>query len=116
LVPHWAKDPSIGSRMINARSETVAQKPSFRAAAARRRCLVPALGYYEWQAGATAKARKTPYFLHADDEKMLGFAGLYEVWRDATLPDDDPKHLRWTCTIITRAAPDALGHIHDRSP
>lgn len=113
LVPHWAKDPSIGTRMINARSETVGVKPSFRAAAARRRCLVPADGYYEWM---TAGGHKTPYYLYDADGAVLAMAGLYEIWRDHSAPADDPAALLWTCTVITRAAPDALGHIHDRSP
>ena len=113
LVPSWARDPSIGTRMINARSETVDSKPSFRAAAARRRCLVPADGYYEW---SVIGGRKTPYYLHPADDALLAMAGLYEIWRDPTLPEDDPAHLLWTCAVITRPAPDALGHIHDRSP
>lgn len=114
LVPHWAKDRSIGTRMINARSETVAEKPAFRAAAVRRRCLVPADGYYEWMPTA---GRKIPYFLHAPDDGILAMAGLYEVWRDPEVQgDNDAAALVWTCTVITRAAPDALGHIHDRSP
>lgn len=113
LVPSWAKDAAAAARMINARSETVGVKPSFKAAAARRRCLVPADGYYEW---AVSGGRKTPYFLHGVDGELLAMAGLYEIWRDPTVPDDDPARLLWTCTVITRPAPDALGHIHDRSP
>ena len=112
LVPSWAKDVSIGSRMINARSETVLDKPAFRKAAARRRALVPMDGYYEWQ--AHERGPKTPYFLHADTP--LAAAGLYELWRDHTKADDDPTRWLWTVTIITRPATDALGHIHDRCP
>lgn len=113
LVPHWAKDPAIGARMINARSETVAVKPSFQASAARRRCLVPADGYYEWTRHGS---HKTPYFLHDPDGARLAMAGLYAIWRDPGRDDEDPDRLLWTCTVITRAAPDTLGHIHDRSP
>lgn len=113
LVPHWAKDPSIGSRMINARGETVTQKPAYRAAAARRRCLVPADGYYEWMKTGSGK---TPYFLYDPEQPLLAMAGLYEAWRDPDKPEDDADAILWTCTVITRSAPDELGHIHDRSP
>jgi putative SOS response-associated peptidase YedK len=121
LVPSWAKDPSVGSRMINARVETVAEKPSFRRAFARRRCLLPADGYYEWYAGedgpAGAKAkRKQPYYIHPADDSVLALAGLYEFWRDRTLPADDPAAWWATCTIITTSAQDELGRIHDRMP
>ena len=83
LVPSWAKDISIGSRLINARSETVAVKPAFRRAFARHRCLLPADGFYEWEkTGDPAKPRKQPYFIHREDGGVLAFAGLYELWRD----------------------------------
>ncbi|WP_199439737.1 SOS response-associated peptidase [Umezawaea beigongshangensis] len=113
LVPSWAKDRKIGSKMINARVETLTEKPAFRAAARRRRCLVPADGYYEWQ---TADGRKTPYFLHAADEEVLAFAGLYELWQDPERAEDDPDRWLWSCTIVTTSAPDTLGHVHDRCP
>lgn len=122
LVPGWAKDPSIGARMINARAETVADKPAFRRALASRRCLVPAEGYYEWQrrpAPDGGRPGRQPYWIHPDDDRPIAFAGLYEFWRDPDRADDDP--LRWlvTTTIITTAA-DAtdpvLGPIHDRRP
>ncbi|WP_214110808.1 SOS response-associated peptidase [Acrocarpospora catenulata] len=108
LVPSWAKDPSIGSKMINARVETVADKPAFRRAFASRRCLLPADGYYEWM--PTEQKRKQPYFIHRADGDVLAMAGLYEFWKD---PEDD-----WlvTCTVITTTAEDELGHIHDRTP
>ena len=114
LVPSWAKDPAIGSKMINARSETLTAKPSFKAAAARRRCLVPMDGYYEWM--KNPDGTKTPYFLHAEDEGLLAAAGLYELWPDPDLAEDDPKKWLWTATIATTSATDALGHIHDRTP
>ncbi len=131
LVPGWAKDPSIGARMINARVETLATKPAFRKAFAARRCLVPAEGYYEWQAppddappvtGPTGRRRKPPkqpFWIHPADDGPLAFAGLYEFWRDPDRDDDDP--LRWlvTMTIVTGGAPTddpALAEIHDRQP
>ncbi len=113
LVPSWSSDAKGGARMINARIETVTEKPAFRKAAARRRCLVPAAGYYEWQ---RTEDGKVPYFLHDPDGRMLAMAGLYELWRDPTLADDDPNRWLWTCTVITQQAPDLLGEIHDRSP
>jgi putative SOS response-associated peptidase YedK len=117
LVPSWAKDVSIGSRLINARAETVSTKPAFRRAFARRRCLLPADGFYEWQAaGDGPHARKQPYFIHRPDGGVLAFAGLYELWRDPAVPDGDPDAWLWSATIITTRAPDDLGKIHDRTP
>jgi putative SOS response-associated peptidase YedK len=121
LVPSWAKDISIGSRLINARAETVSEKPSFRRAFARRRCLLPADGYYEWQAageGASDKPKKAkqPFFIHRADDAPLAFAGLYELWRDRSVADGDQDAWLWTATIITTSAPDELGKIHDRMP
>jgi putative SOS response-associated peptidase YedK len=117
LVPYWAKDLSIGSRMINARAETVSEKPAFRNAFFRRRCLLPADGYYEWQQPpAGTKGRKQPYFICRPDHGVLAFAGLYELWRDRSLPDDDPAAWLWTAAVITTSAPDELGEIHDRMP
>ncbi|WP_375476695.1 SOS response-associated peptidase [uncultured Jatrophihabitans sp.] len=113
LVPSWSKSHSGGAKMINARSETVAQKPAFKAAAARRRCLLPAQGYYEWQ---RVEGGKIPFFLHEPDGAVLAMAGLYEIWRDDSLPADDPQRFLWTCTVITRPATDTLGEIHDRCP
>jgi putative SOS response-associated peptidase YedK len=120
LVPYWAKDPSIGSRLINARAETVDSKPAFRQAFKRRRCLLPADGYYEWQrqegAAGGKGAPKQPYYIFRTDGGPLAFAGLYELWRDASLPDDHERAWLWTATIITTSAPDELGQIHDRMP
>lgn len=113
LVPSWAKDARGGARMINARIETVTDKPAFKTAAARRRCLVPALGYYEWQRDGAAKI---PYFLHDPSGRPLAFAGLYEFWRDPARPEDDPTAWLLSCTIITAQADDLLGQIHDRTP
>jgi putative SOS response-associated peptidase YedK len=125
LVPSWAKDPKIGSRLINARMETVAEKPAFRKAFERRRALLPADGYYEWYEPHDASAlgrtsagrpRKQPFFIRPEDGSILAMAGLYELWRDPTKSDDDPARWRWTCTVITTDAEDDLGRIHDRMP
>ena len=117
LVPFWAKDVSIGSRMINARAETVSEKPAFRSAFARRRCLLPADGYYEWQRPPSGTSGpKQPYFICRPDHGPLAFSGLYELWRDRALPREDPDAWLWTATIITTTAPDELGEIHDRMP
>ncbi|MCW2791844.1 MAG: hypothetical protein JWO76_942 [Nocardioides sp.] len=120
LVPSWAKDPSIGNRMINARMETVAEKPAYKRAFAKRRCLLPADGYFEWyptaQLTKAGKPRKQPFFIRPRDHGTLAMAGLYEIWRDPTRDDDDPERFRWTCTVLTTQAEDSLGHIHDRMP
>jgi putative SOS response-associated peptidase YedK len=123
LVPFWAKDISIGSRLINARAETVSEKPAFRAAFAKRRCLLPADGYFEWQPPPVGtKGPKQPYFICRPDHGVLAFAGLYELWRDRAVDRDDsaagpqPPAWLWTATIITTTAPDELGEIHDRMP
>src|ERR1700758_5453706 len=114
LVPFWAKDTKIGSRMINARAETVAEKPAFRRAFAKRRCLVPADGYYEWQ--QVPGAAKQPMYISRADGRSLAFAGLYELWRDPAVNSDDQDAWLWTTTIITTSAPDEIGMIHDRMP
>ncbi len=116
LVPSWAKDPSIGSRLINARMETLTEKPAFRRAFAKRRCLLPADGYYEWYAGSAPGAAKQPFYIHPTDGGSLAMAGLYEFWRSEHADPDDPASWRWTATVITTQAEDALGQIHDRMP
>ena len=108
LVPSWAKDPAIGSRMINARAETVAEKPSFRAAFRQRRCLVLADGFYEWQ--KRSGGVKQPYYIRLADDRPFAFAGLWERWRRPEGGDLE------TCTIITTEANDALRPIHERMP
>jgi putative SOS response-associated peptidase YedK len=107
LVPFWAKDPSIGSRLINARVETAHEKPAFRRAFAAHRCLVPADGYYEWQ--STEEGRKQPFFIRRRDGGVLAMAGMYEVWRS-------PEDRLLSCTVITTEATDDVGRIHDRMP
>ena len=113
LVPTWSRDAKGAARMINARIETVTSKPAFKTAAARRRCLLPALGYYEWQ---QTEHGKVPYFLHDAGGDLLAFAGLYELWRDPTAAEDDPNRWLVTCTVITQQATDLLGEIHERNP
>ncbi|HSZ99817.1 MAG TPA: SOS response-associated peptidase [Streptosporangiaceae bacterium] len=114
LVPFWAKDVKIGSRMINARAETVAEKPAFRRAFAKRRCLLPADGYYEWQ--SLPGVPKQPMYISRADGRSLAFAGLYELWRDPSVDRGDEDAWLWTATIITTSATDELGMIHDRMP
>lgn len=115
LVPFWADDPKIGNRLINARSETVATKNAFRHAFRKKRCIIPADGFFEWKAVAGQKA-KQPYFIHRPDGEPYAFAGLWETWRgrrdDA---DAEPEVLR-TCTILTGAANEAMKPLHDRMP
>lgn len=113
LVPSWSRDRKGGAKMINARIETVTTKPAFAKAAARRRCLLPSLGYYEWQ---KTDHGKVPWFLHGPDRRLLAMAGLYEVWADPDRAADDPDRWLWTCTVITQPATDLLGYIHDRTP
>jgi putative SOS response-associated peptidase YedK len=124
LVPSWAKDPKIGSKLINARAETLAEKPAFRKAFAVRRCLLPADGYYEWyladEAGdlPTGKRRtqpKQPYFIRNRGGGVLPMAGLYEFWRDP-LADAAADPWLWSSVVITTEATDDLGRIHDRMP
>ena len=121
LVPSWSKDTKVGLRMINARSETLLNTSSFARAAAARRCLVPADGWYEWQASPTAvdakgKPRRQPFFIHRSDGGRLAMAGLYEFWRDKALAGDDPDAWLATYTIITTAAEAGLDRLHDRQP
>ncbi|MFK3728900.1 SOS response-associated peptidase [Streptomyces sp. NPDC088090] len=120
LVPSWAKDPASGARMINARVETVHEKPAYRRAFAKRRCLLPADGFYEWERvedETTGKPRKQPYFIQPADGEPMAMAGLYEHWRDPDVKDDDdPAAWLTTCTIITTEATDAAGRVHPRMP
>jgi putative SOS response-associated peptidase YedK len=109
LVPFWAKDPGIGNRMINARSETVAEKPAYRAAFRKRRCLVPADGFYEWEKRDGGNV-KVPHWTHYPDRRPFGMAGLWESWR----PDEGEP--LFTFTILTTDASDDLRYIHPRMP
>lgn len=121
LVPAWAKDPKVGMRMTNARSETLLDKPAFAKAARSRRCLVPAAGWYEWQVSPVAKdakgkPRKQPFFLHRGDGGLLGFAGLYEFWKDPAAAEEDPDRWLVSFTILTTSAEPGLDRVHDRQP
>jgi putative SOS response-associated peptidase YedK len=109
LIPSWAKDPQIGSRMINARGETLAEKPSFRSALRRRRCLILADGFYEWRQEPGGK-RKTPMYIRLADGTPFAFAGLWEVWRP---PDGSEVY---SCTIITTEPNSLMASIHNRMP
>ncbi len=121
LVPSWAKDRSVGARMINARSETVFDKPGFKKAATSRRALVPADGWFEWQASPTAvdvkgKPRKQPFFMSRRDGEPLAFAGVYEFWKDGSRAPDDPQAWLATFAVLTTTAERGLDRIHDRMP
>ena len=118
LIPSWAKDPSIGNRLINARAETLAERPSFRSALRARRCLIPADGFYEWAVAAReatgesrrGRASKQPYFIHRRDDALFAFAGLYEVWRDPA------GQSITSCTIVTTTPNALMQPLHDRMP
>ena len=123
LIPSWAKDPSVGVRAFNARSETITEKPTFRAPIKSKRCAVPVDGYYEWLKPDTPKGKKRPFYIHPSDGSMIFFAGLYEWWKDKSSEDEDAWVL--SCSIMTMASPaedDAdpvlaeLGRLHDRIP
>jgi putative SOS response-associated peptidase YedK len=102
LIPRWAKDPAIGLKLNNARAETLSVKATFSDAYYRRRCLIPANGFYEWRSQG---AMKQPYYIHSADSELFAFAGLWEIWQDVE-----------TCTVITTEANLSIGHIHDRMP
>ncbi|MBU2571796.1 MAG: SOS response-associated peptidase [Gammaproteobacteria bacterium] len=106
LIPSWSKDAKIANRLINARAETLADKPSFRAAYSKRRCLIPATGFYEWQ---QTEIGKQPYHVHFPDSRLFAFAGLWEHWTngDETI---------YSCTIITCPALAPVSDIHERMP
>lgn len=121
LVPSWSRDTKGGARMINARAETLLDKRAYAKAAASRRCLVPADGWYEWQASPVATnakgtPRKQPFFIRRADGQPAAFAGIYEFWRDRSLPDGDPDAWLVSYAIVTRAAEPGLDRIHDRQP
>jgi putative SOS response-associated peptidase YedK len=109
LVPSWAKDPAIGNRLINARAETLSEKPSFRNAVRRRRCVIPADGFFEWKTESDGKTR-TPHYVTVDNGRPFALAGLWETWRDPA-----GVQLR-TCTIITTAPNALMRRIHNRMP
>jgi putative SOS response-associated peptidase YedK len=121
LVPSWAKDPSVGARMINARRESLLDKPAFAKPFAARRCLVLADGYYEWRkldlpAAGSKKVPKQAYWIHPAGPGAAVFAGLYEFWRNPAASETDPDRWLISTTVITRPASDQMAAIHDRMP
>lgn len=112
LVPFWAKDPTIGNRLINARAESLDEKPSFKYAFGKRRCLIVAGGFYEWKKPEPGAKSSRPFYYRLGEGKTLVFAGLWESWQ----PKDDPESKLITCTIITTAANALVGQVHDRMP
>ena len=112
LIPRWAKDPKIGSKMINARAESLAEKNAYKSAFKRRRCIVPADGFYEWQKRPGQKT-KQPFFIHRPDGEPYAFAGLWETWRG---PDGKSDEVLRSCTIITTTPNSEMAKIHDRMP
>ena len=110
LVPPWAKDTSVGSRMINARAETLAERPAFRTAYRQRRCLIPVDGFYEWKKSPEPKGKKTPMYVRMKSGKPFAFAGLWETW---TSPDGSPLR---SCTIVTTSPNKLMSTMHDRMP
>ncbi|MDH3680584.1 MAG: SOS response-associated peptidase [Acidimicrobiia bacterium] len=118
LIPFWAKDAKVGSRMINARSETVLDKPAYRQAIRRRRCLIPADGFYEW-AKVPGHSKKQPYYIHRSDGEPVVFAGMWERWRPSAEEDgDEPSETEVveSCTILTCAPNESMAEIHNRMP
>ncbi|MDQ3762529.1 MAG: SOS response-associated peptidase [Actinomycetota bacterium] len=122
LVPHWAKDPGIGSRLINARAESAASKPAFRDAVARRRCLLPADGWYEWQRAAGRAgnpirgSQKQPFFITPADGSGLALGGLWSTWRRADAPESALAPPLVSCAVLTTDAVGSLAEIHNRMP
>lgn len=116
LVPFWAKDPKIGSKMINARAETIHEKNSYKRPFARKRCIIPADGFYEWKK-VEGQKRKQPMYMTTIDESPFAFAGLWEVWKDKNNLDDDGEPLElYSCTIITGEPNEKVADVHDRMP
>jgi putative SOS response-associated peptidase YedK len=120
LIPSWAKDASGGAKMINARIETALDKPAFRGPVARRRCVVPASGYYEWQRGpgaAGGSGRKQAFYIHPPGgAARLAMAGVFEWWRDDSVPAEDPARWILSASVLTTTPAPELAHIHDRMP
>ena len=116
LVPSWAEDRSIGNKLTNARSETVTAKNAFRKAISRRRCIIPADGFYEWTK-VPGHRKKQPWYIHRPDDEPMAFAGIWEVWRGGP-PDavTGEVALLRSCTILTTAANDKMAELHDRMP
>jgi len=114
LVPRWSKSVAEMSPLFNARIETLFEKPSFKDAVLRRRCLIPASGYFEWQVDSAGAKR--PIYINAGEEGMFAFAGIYEWWADPAKAAGDPSRWLLSASIVTKAAAPELAHIHDRNP
>jgi putative SOS response-associated peptidase YedK len=115
LVPRWSKDgPSSGAPLVNGRIETILEKPSFKDSVIRRRCVIPASGYYEWH--VDADGNKQPFYINAGTDGMFALAGLYEWWRDPSKAENDPTRWLLSATTLTKASAPELAHIHDRNP
>jgi len=115
LVPRWSKDgPSAGAPLINGRIESVLEKPSFKDAVVRRRCVIPASGYFEWH--VNPDGTKQPFYINAGTDGMFALAGLYEWWRDPAKADNDPDRWLLSATTLTKDSAPELAHIHDRNP
>ena len=115
LVPRWSKDgPASGAPLINGRIESILEKPSFKESVVRRRCVIPASGYYEWH--VNEDGTKQPYYIHAGADGMFALAGLYEWWRDPSKSDTDPARWLLSATTLTKDTAPELAHIHDRNP
>ena len=115
LIPSWAKDRSGGATMINARIETVTGKPAYRGPVARRRCVVPASGYYEWQRGPGGAGRRQAFYIHPAAGR-LAMAGVFDWWRDDSVPAEDPARWVLSASVLTTTPAPGLAHIHDRMP
>jgi putative SOS response-associated peptidase YedK len=117
LVPHWAKDPKVGYRMINARAETAATKSAYRSPLRTQRCLVVVDGFFEWAINPDEPKRKTPFYFHRADGQPITFAGLYETWWDKSRSEEpDPETFLQTCVIMTTEAGADMVGVHDRMP
>ena len=115
LIPRWSKDgPSSGSPLVNGRIESILEKPSFKDSVLRRRCVIPASGYYEWHVNDDGS--KQPFYINAGTDGMFAFAGLYEWWRDPSKPEGDPDRWLLSATTLTKDSAPELAHIHDRNP
>ena len=114
LVPRWSKGPAEGAPLINGRIESLLEKPSFKDSVVRRRCVIPASGYYEWQ--VAADGTKQPFYINAGTDGMFALAGLYEWWADPSKAAGDPTRWLLSATTLTKASCPDLAHIHDRNP
>lgn len=114
LIPFWAKEKKVGQKMINARAETIAEKPAYKRAFLKRRCIIPADGFFEWKKIPGQKT-KQPMFIHRTDDEPMAFAGLWELWRPKESEDDESTWIR-SCTIITGQPNEVVAPIHDRMP